>query len=81
MVPVRRGHFGSSSSRSIVLDDVQCTGREANISECRSAVAGERDCDHSEDAGVICGGLCVCVGWVGGGGGDTCVCVCVCVCV
>ena len=38
----------------IHLDNLQCDGREANLLECQSAGIGGHNCDHDEDAGVIC---------------------------
>ncbi|NXD18330.1 C163A protein, partial [Nothocercus nigrocapillus] len=43
----------------IWLDDVKCTGREAALSECRTKAWGEHNCDHGEDAGVVCTGSAV----------------------
>ena len=42
----------------ILLDDMACNGSETSLTEC----AGVRihDCDHSEDAGVICEGTYIC---------------------
>ncbi|XP_070585596.1 soluble scavenger receptor cysteine-rich domain-containing protein SSC5D isoform X2 [Erythrolamprus reginae] len=48
-------HFGRGSG-PIFLDDVNCTGTEMSIKDCRGRSVGEHDCDHSEDAGVICSG-------------------------
>ncbi|XP_063157062.1 deleted in malignant brain tumors 1 protein-like [Candoia aspera] len=48
-------HFGRGSG-PIFLDDVNCTGRERSIKECTGRSIGEHDCDHGEDAGVICSG-------------------------
>uniref|UniRef100_A0A8C6XFY3 Soluble scavenger receptor cysteine-rich domain-containing protein SSC5D n=1 Tax=Naja naja TaxID=35670 RepID=A0A8C6XFY3_NAJNA len=39
----------------IWLDGVNCTGSETAISKC-PAKHGEHDCNHSEDAGVVCAG-------------------------
>ena len=36
----------------IVFDEVQCTGAERSLGECEFVT--DHDCDHSEDAGVIC---------------------------
>lgn len=36
------------------MDDVQCFGNETSLAACGFAGFGSHDCDHSEDAGVIC---------------------------
>ena len=40
---------------SILLDDLECLGNEANLFECRKK-AGSHDCTHDEDAAVVCMG-------------------------
>ena len=40
---------------SILLDDMECTGTEANLLDC-SGETEEHDCSHQEDAGVVCEG-------------------------
>ena len=58
-IPVRNAGFGAWNG-SIFLDQLLCTGDEASLLNC---LAGEQlashNCDHSEDAGVICDGTCV----------------------
>ncbi|XP_078094619.1 scavenger receptor cysteine-rich domain-containing protein DMBT1-like [Mustelus asterias] len=39
------------------LDEVKCTGSEWFLSDCPSASVAQSDCDHKEDARVICSGL------------------------
>ncbi|NWI21700.1 DMBT1 protein, partial [Crypturellus soui] len=46
-------HFGKGSGR-IWLDNVQCTGTEAALSECQARPWGMHNCGHGEDAGVVC---------------------------
>ena len=50
---VKRAAFGRAVSRPIVLDNVMCSASDVNISQCNNASV--INCDHSEDAGVICG--------------------------
>uniref|UniRef100_A0A8C4YEC9 Soluble scavenger receptor cysteine-rich domain-containing protein SSC5D n=1 Tax=Gopherus evgoodei TaxID=1825980 RepID=A0A8C4YEC9_9SAUR len=47
--------FGRGSDR-IWLDNVNCTGTEAALSDCRTRPWGENNCNHGEDAGVVCSG-------------------------
>uniref|UniRef100_A0A674JTI0 Soluble scavenger receptor cysteine-rich domain-containing protein SSC5D n=1 Tax=Terrapene triunguis TaxID=2587831 RepID=A0A674JTI0_9SAUR len=48
--------FGGGSDR-IWLDDVHCTGTEATLSHCRARPWGDNNCNHGEDAGVVCSGI------------------------
>ncbi|XP_078390386.1 scavenger receptor cysteine-rich domain-containing protein DMBT1-like [Cetorhinus maximus] len=45
--------FGGGSC-PIWLDSVQCNGSEDNLWQCRSKPLGQHNCDHQEDASVIC---------------------------
>ena len=56
VVPVKNGGFGSGDSRPINLDDVRCSGSEESILNC--SYDSVSNCNHSEDAGVICGAVC-----------------------
>ena len=48
-----RAAFGEGSG-PIWYANVNCNGREANLTQCPSAGLGGYNCFHSEDAGVIC---------------------------
>ena len=47
--------FGSgSSSQTIWLDDVGCSGSESQLIDCNHRGIGSHNCGHSEDVGIIC---------------------------
>uniref|UniRef100_A0A8C4RDM1 SRCR domain-containing protein n=1 Tax=Erpetoichthys calabaricus TaxID=27687 RepID=A0A8C4RDM1_ERPCA len=48
-------HFGEGAGK-IVLDDVSCTGEESALNMCASRQWGSSNCNHKEDASVVCSG-------------------------
>lgn len=50
---LRNAAFGEGSGR-IWMDDVDCQGVYSNLWSCSHSGYGVENCDHSEDASVIC---------------------------
>ncbi|XP_075470506.1 HHIP-like protein 1 isoform X2 [Ascaphus truei] len=50
----KQAEFGEGRTLRILLDDVNCTGNEKSLLECKHTDIGKHNCTHQEDAGVIC---------------------------
>ncbi|KAM4013565.1 CD5 antigen-like [Anomaloglossus baeobatrachus] len=51
-----RAYYGEGTG-PIWLDDIECGGTETHIWDCPTSPIGKHDCDHNEDAGVLCSAL------------------------
>ena len=56
VLPIREAYFGRGSGQ-ILFDNVVCSGDESTLLNCEHMPVGVHNCDHSEDAGVICDGM------------------------
>ena len=50
---ILRAGYGQGTG-PIVLDDVACVGTETRLIDCPARPVGTHNCNHGEDAGVIC---------------------------
>lgn len=57
ILPVRRSSslYGEGTD-DILLSDLDCSGMEDTLLDCPRLIQRARMCDHSEAAGVRCGG-------------------------
>lgn len=55
ITPKYKAFFGRGNDQ-VWLDDVECTGDEKFLTDCQHRGLGEHDCDHNEDAGLVCSG-------------------------
>lgn len=53
-VAVKFKAFYGMGTDQVWMDDIDCTGKENALSECPHRGFGENDCDHDEDAGLVC---------------------------
>ncbi|XP_062609785.1 deleted in malignant brain tumors 1 protein-like, partial [Saccostrea cucullata] len=49
----RSAYFGEGSG-DVLLDEVQCTGKENDLLSCSHGYVGKNNCTHNKDAGVSC---------------------------
>ena len=54
--PITRAGYGQGTG-PVLLDNVACSGRETRLIDCRANPIGSHNCNHGEDAGVICAPL------------------------
>lgn len=53
-----RGAFFGEGTGPIWLDNVRCQGNESTLLQCPAAPWSITDCQHREDAAVVCAGTC-----------------------
>uniref|UniRef100_A0A3P9GXQ0 Soluble scavenger receptor cysteine-rich domain-containing protein SSC5D n=1 Tax=Oryzias latipes TaxID=8090 RepID=A0A3P9GXQ0_ORYLA len=53
-VAIKTKAFFGRGSDTVWLDDIECLGHEKSLADCPHRGFGEHDCDHNEDAGVVC---------------------------
>lgn len=58
----RDSKYGSGTGQ-VILDNVVCNGSEQNLLHCSHAGVLHNNCNHNEDAAVICGSKPVILKW------------------
>ncbi|KAF6716083.1 Deleted in malignant brain tumors 1 protein [Oryzias melastigma] len=53
-IMIKSKAFFGRGSDTVWMDDVECLGQEKSLADCPHRGFGEHDCDHNEDAGVVC---------------------------
>ena len=58
--PIMRAsmRYGNGSG-DILFDNLMCQGNESSLFDCPPNEIFDSNCDHSEDAGIVCNGMCV----------------------
>ena len=51
---VKAGFPAGAADQQIMLDDLRCGGKEANLLECTASQVGKHNCRHREDVGLRC---------------------------
>ena len=51
---VHHSAYYGQGDGSILMDNVQCQGNESRLDECAFKGWGVTDCNHANDAGVVC---------------------------
>ena len=51
-VPVIHAAFGTGTGA--IVEQVRCNGTEKRLADCTITDVADGECDHREDAGVVC---------------------------
>lgn len=52
-IALSSGAFGPGVG-TIFIDNIRCTGAEEFLYQCRNEGVGDHNCEHEEDAAVVC---------------------------